>query len=220
MPESGDAPPPRYTLILGPKNYSSWSMRAWLMMRHLGLAFEIVTVDLYQGGSREAVRGLGGETSLVPVLKRDGFPIWDTLAIFETLHEAHGGVWPADPDARARARSLAGEIHSGFNALRAAMPVNTRARGRTAQRTAEVEADIARAAEVWSRPSPGEWLFGGFSGADILFAPIATRFQTYGVVLPPPASVYCEALLAHPLVAEWLALGAAETGRIETLEIG
>jgi len=219
MSESGKAAP-HYTLILGPKNYSSWSMRAWLVMRHLGLDFEIVTVDLYRDGSRDAVRELGGETGLVPVLKRDGFAIWDTLAIFETLHEAHGGVWPADADRRARARSLAGEVHSGFDALRAAMPVNTRARGRTANRTAEVEADIARAADIWSRAPKGEWLFGAFGGADILFAPIATRFQTYGVVLPPAASAYCSNLLAHPLVAEWLALGAAETGRIETFEIG
>lgn len=213
---------PPYTLVIGSKNYSSWSMRAWLVMHHLGLPFEEVTVDLYSDGSREAVRKLGGETGLVPVLKRGDFPIWDTLAIFETLEEAHGGVWPKAPDARARARSLAGEIHSGFNDLRAAMPVNTRARGRAAVRNAAVEADIARAIDIWASLAGGEgrWLFGEFGGADIMFAPIATRFQTYGVELPLAAAVYRDALLSHPLVAEWLVLGAAETNRIESLEIG
>jgi len=208
-------------LLIGSKNYSSWSMRAWLLLRHLAVPFQERTVPLYTATSREEVRALGGETGLVPVLKQGELAIWDTLAIFEYLHETHGGVWPADPAARARARSLCGEVHSSFNALRAAMPVNTRARNRAAKRDAAVEADISRTIQVWSGPgAKGTWLFGDFGAADIVFAPIATRFQTYGVALPPAAARYGEALLSHPLVSEWLALGAAEKDRIAVLEIG
>jgi glutathione S-transferase len=111
-------------------------------------------------------------------------------------------------------------VHAGFGALRAAMPVNTRARGRVVERSAEVEADIARAAEIWGRHRPGGWLFGEFGGADIIFAPIATRFQTYGVTLSGAAAAYQERILAHPLVREWLRLGEQETGMIPVLEVG
>ncbi len=208
-----------YSLVLGQKNYSSWSMRAWLLLRHLGLSFEEQTVGLYTEESREKVRRLGGETGLVPVLKHGDLAIWDTLAIFEYLHEIHGGVWPDHSVDRARARSLCCEVHSGFDALRAAMPMNTRARNRVAKRSAAVEADIARVIDLWLG-AKGAWLFGDFGGADIMFAPIATRFQTYGVELPRQAERYGQALLVHPLVAEWLALGKAEADRITILEVG
>jgi glutathione S-transferase len=194
-------------------------MRAWLVMRWLGLDFDEVTVGLYTPASRAEVRALGGATGLVPVLRAGPLAVWDTLAIFELLHEAHGGVWPDDAAARARARSLAGEVHSGMNALRAAMPVNTRARGRKAKLTPQAEAEIGRVAEIWTA-AEGPWLFGAFGGADIMFAPIATRFQTYGVTLAEPARAYGERLLGHPLVAEWLALGAAESDVIPRLEVG
>jgi glutathione S-transferase len=211
----------RYVLILGPKNYSSWSMRAWLLMKMLDLPFEVVTVQLYRQDSRDKVRSLGGETGLVPVLKDGDTAIWDTLAIFERLYESHPAVWPAARDDRARARSLSGEIHSGFNALRAAMPVNTRARGRVAVRSPEVEADIARVAKIWTAQAGGSpWLFGDFSAADIMFAPIATRFQTYGVDLEESAKAYMHRLLGHPLVVEWLRLGREEAEIIPALEIG
>ena len=209
-----------YTLVIGPKNYSSWSMRAWLLLRWLEVPFETVSVDIYAPGCREAVRALGGEPGLVPLLRDGDLVIWDTPAIFEHLYEVHPQVWPAERADRARARSLCGEVHAGFNALRAAMPVNTRARGRRAERSAEVEADIARAAEIWARHAPGAWLFGAFGGADIVFAPIATRFQTYGVTLEGPAAAYQARVLSHPLVAEWLRLGKAETGTIPALEVG
>lgn len=209
-----------YTLIIGEKNYSSWSLRAWLLMRHLGLPFEEITVNLYLENSRSVMRGLGGETGIVPVLKDGDFVIWDTLAIFEFLHERHGGVWPRDARHRARARSWCGEIHSGFNALRNAMPVNTRARGVAAERTPEVEEDIARAVAIWATAGRerGPWLFGEFSCADVMFAPIATRFQTYGVELAGKSKAYLDQLLGHPLMVEWLALAAAETNVIPRWE--
>jgi glutathione S-transferase len=208
-----------YRLVLGEKNYSSWSMRAWLLLRHLGLRFEEATVPLYREGSRGQVRAQGGETGLVPVLVQGGQAIWDTLAIFEYLHERHGGVWPSAPASRALARSWAGEIHSAFGALRAAMPVNTRAHGRKIALSPETRADLGRVETIWSR-AEGPWLFGEFGGADIMFAPIATRFQTYGVRLAGPAEAYRQRLLDHVLVKEWLDLGAAETNVIPLLEIG
>jgi glutathione S-transferase len=209
------------TLVLGQKNYSSWSMRAWLLLKTLDVPFTEVTIPLYRTESREAVRALGGQTGLVPVLIDGGTAIWDTLAIFEHLHESYPCVWPADRYERARARSLSGEIHSSFNGLRAAMPVNTRARGRHAKRTTEVTADIERAVQIWEGYQGGTpWLFGSFSGADIMFAPIATRFQTYGVQLAGAAKTYMDRLLDHPLVAEWLRLGQQEVDVIEVLELG
>src|SRR6185312_3815848 len=215
-------PEASFQLVLGQKNYSSWSMRAWLLMKFLGVPFEVVGVGLYTATSRDEVRARGGETGLVPVLRHGELAIWDTLAIFDYLYETYARVWPADNRQRARARSLAGEIHSGMTALRDAMPVNTRARHRRAQWTPGVTADVERVVDIWSRYPTAEkpWLFDQFGGADIMFAPIATRFATYDVELPPKAREYQELLLSHPLVNEWLKLGAAETDEIPVLEIG
>lgn len=210
-----------YRLIIGNKNYSSWSMRAWLLLRFLDIAFEEIEVLLYRDGAREMVQALGGETGLVPVLINHGTPIWDTLAIAETLFETHPRVWPADPALRARARSYSGEVHSSLNALRDAMPLNTRGRGRVAPIDEHVHADIARVEAIWSqarRYPGGPWLFGEFCAADIMFAPVATRFQTYGVSVAPEAQHYYLSLLSHPLVEEWLALGEAEADVIPVLE--
>jgi len=209
------------TLVIGQKNYSSWSMRAWLLLKTLGVPFDEVTIPLYLPKSRDSVRALGGQTGLVPVLIDRGVAIWDTLAIFEHVHESYAAVWPNDRFDRARARSLSGEIHSSFNALRAAMPVNTRARNRHADRTADVVVDIERVVGIWNAYKGGSpWLFGSFTGADIMFAPIATRFQTYGVRLEGPAKDYMARILEHPLVAEWLRLGQEEADAISSLEVG
>jgi glutathione S-transferase len=209
------------TLVLGQKNYSSWSMRAWLLLKTLGVPFDEVTIPLYRTESRDAVRALGGQTGLVPVLIDSGAAIWDTLAIFEYLYESYPAVWPADRFDRARARSLSGEIHTSFSALRSAMPLNTRARGRHAKLSTEVTADIERVVQIWDAQRGGTpWLFGAFGGADIMFAPIATRFQTYGVQVAGAAKIYMARLLDHPLVAEWLRLGQQEADVIEALEVG
>jgi glutathione S-transferase len=211
-----------YRLILGNKNYSSWSMRAWLLMRLIGVDFEETIIPIYSEGARDQVMDLGGETGLVPVLLEGDLAIWDTLAIFEYLHERHPSVWPMRADHRARARSYAGEVHSGYAALREAMPCNTRARGRRAVISPAVEDDIRRTTYIWegSGNFGSPWLFGAFCGADIIFAPIATRFQTYGIALSGRATAYCESLLHHPLVAEWLASGELEEGVISGSETG
>ena len=211
-----------YTLVIGNKNYSSWSMRAWLLLRFIETPFEEVSIDLYRFGSRAAVQALGGETGLVPVLLDGGTAIWDTLAITEHLYERHPAIWPADRTERARARSYCGEVHSSLHALREAMPVNTRGRNRVANRTTAVDADIERVIAIWSpagQRADGPWLFGQFCAADVMFAPIASRFLTYGVALEGTSKFYMDMLLSHALVQEWFARGVQEPAVIEQFEL-
>jgi len=197
-------------------------MRAWMLLRFADIPFEETIISLYISGAREAVIEHGGETGLVPVLIADGFPIWDTIAITEYLYEQCPSIWPADRHMRARARSYAGEVHSSLNALREAMPVNTRGRNRQAVRTPAVEADIARVAAIWGTAegqSEEPWLFGRFSAADIMFAPVAARFQTYGVSLDGRSENYFERLLFHPLTQEWSTAGRHESTVINMFEL-
>jgi glutathione S-transferase len=210
-----------FHLVIGNRNYSSWSMRAWLLLRLSGAAFSETLVPLYEAGSRARVEALGGETGLVPVLVAQGTAVWDTLAIAETLYEHAPRLWPADPALRARARSYAGEVHSGLHALREAMPVNTRGRHRQANVTPAVQQDIDRVNAIWTRAGAHgtPWLFGDFCAADIFFAPVATRFRTYGVAPHDQARAYHEALLSHPWVREWCAMGAVEEGVIPLSEL-
>lgn len=212
----------QYTLIIGNKNYSSWSMRAWLIMRFLGIPFDEVSIDLYQVKSRDKVRKLGGQTGLVPVLEADDIVIWDTLAIFEYLYESFPAVWPSGQEERALARSFCCEVATGMKALRDAMPVNTRGRNLKAEITSAVRQDINRVTEIWelcSEKYPGPWLMGQFSGLDIFFAPIVTRFRTYGVALDPVADSYCRTILDHPLVSEWCEAGKQDPTVIDMFEL-
>jgi glutathione S-transferase len=205
-------------LVIGNKNYSSWSMRAWMLLRFTELPFSEINIELYTANSREQVRALGGETGLVPVALVEGRAIWDTLAITEYLYEQCPRIWPADPLNLPSAPGYEGEVHSGLNAVRAAMPCNTRARDRIADRSTEVEAEIARVSEIWSRATD-DWLFGDFCAADIIFAPVAARFRTYGVMLEGTAQDYCQRLLSHPLSTEWFALGEADPSTIDMFEL-
>jgi glutathione S-transferase len=148
--------------------------------------------------------------------------IWDTLVITEYLYESFPKVWPESKTLRARARSFCGEVHSAMAHLREAMPVNTRGRNRSTTITPGVQEDIQRVFEIWEECSdnfPGPWLLGDFCAADIMFAPIATRFQTYGVNLSGTAKVYHDQILSQPLVSEWLALGEQEEIIIEQFEL-
>ena len=211
-----------YTLIIGNKNHSSWSMRVWLLLRFVNAPFTEKSVDLYMPHSRMRVNALGGETGLVPVLVEDGTAIWDTLAITEHLYERFPQVWPKDAKDRARARSYCGELHSGFNALREAMPMNARGRNRLARQTPEVIAEMERAFAIWSRAGThagGPWLFGCFCAADIMFSPVALRFQTYAVQVPGDAASNYQSLVRHPLIAEWQDLGRREDTVIERFEL-
>ncbi|HVP08626.1 MAG TPA: glutathione S-transferase family protein [Burkholderiales bacterium] len=207
--------PAALTLVIANKNYSSWSMRPWVLLRGLGVAFAERMLKFESQDWREQIGRLS-PSGLVPVLWEGepgaGFATWDTLAIAERLHELHPGrgVWPADTRLRARARSLSAEMHGGFRALRAQMPMNIRGRHPGKGMNDGVAKDIARIAAVWAA-AQGPYLFGEFCAADAFYAPVATRFVTYGVELKGSARAYQQALLDAPAVQAWSADAVKET---------
>lgn len=220
-------------LFIGNKNYSSWSLRPWLALRGLGLAFEEVPLRFDGFGAdaqfKQRLRQFT-PSGKVPVLVLDGVAVWDSLAIAETLAEAfpHAGVWPSAPADRAQARGLCADIHSGFTALRQHCPMNVSARlpevgARIWQEQADVRADVTalaqRCADVLQR-SPGPMLFGAFGMADAYLTPIWLRLQTYALPCDLPASVqaYVQRVLALPALQEWCAAAAAENDFCPFLE--
>lgn len=211
-------------LVIGNKNYSSWSLRPWLLMRVLDLPFEEELIPLYEPDSKPRLleRAPHGK---VPALHDGDLVIWDSLAIVEYLAEQYPGVevWPHDTDARALARSVACEMHSGFSALRSHMPMNLRAALPGKGRRPEVIEDIERIQDLWQdcRERFGErgpFLFGAFSAADAFFAPVVTRFVTYDVPLVGVCADYRDTILGLPALQEWYAAGVAETARIPASE--
>jgi glutathione S-transferase len=204
------------TLVIGNKNYSSWSMRPWVALTAFGIPFQEVRVLLDQPdtASRIAEYSCAGR---VPVLLAGEITIWDSLAICEYLAEQfpEKHMWPQDVAARAMARSVTAEMHSGFGGLRTAMSMNIRVSLPGRGRTPEAQGDIGRISEIWeeclSRFGHHEFLFGEFSIADAFFAPVVMRFRTYGVSLAPALQAYCGRVQAHPAVARWVAEALAET---------
>jgi glutathione S-transferase len=213
-----------FTLIIGNKNYSSWSLRPWILLRHLQLPFEEELIPLYQPGTgaRIAQHSPGGR---VPVLKHGDVTIWESIAIGEYLCELTGDGWPLDPAARAHARVVSAEMHAGFSSLRAQWPMNARATGRRTPMTAELRADIERIDALWSDcrarfGAHGAWLFGEYSLADAMYAPVALRFRSYGATLSPPAQAYLETVLQDSPLQQWLAAAALEPWTIAYSEVG
>lgn len=209
-----------YTLVIGNRNYSSWSLRAWLAARLAGLAFDEIVIPLDEPGTAASIAH-HSPSGRVPVLLHGGIAIWESLAILEFIAERRpqAGLWPADPDARAVARSVAAEMHAGFMALRAGFAMNIRARFVPRASTPEEAADIARITALWrdcrgrfgSRSADDRgFLFGTPGAADAMFAPVVTRFTTYGIELPDDAQAYCRAVTALPAMQEWSAAAAAE----------
>ena len=210
----------QYTLILGTRNWSSWSMRPWLAMRATGARFEEIVIGLRTPETRNEILkySSGGK---VPVLKIEEAgktaTVFDSLAICETLAERHpqAGLWPDDPHIRALARSYAAEMHSGFMPLRATLPVDIAHSLPTPELNGEVKADIARILDAWSEAltrygKNGGFLFGRFSIADCMYAPVVTRFRTYGIELPDIVEAYCARVLALPAMGDWIAAARAE----------
>ncbi len=202
-------------LVMGNRNYSSWSLRAWLALRHTGATFDEVVVPLSQAGTKEEIRR-HSPSGHVPVLKHEGLTIWDSLAIAEWAAERfpEAGLWPSDPSVRAVARSVTCEMHSGFGALRSELPMNIRLR-RPKTLGAEAERDVARVEAMWAdlrnrHGRGGPFLFGAFSIADAFYAPVAARFVTYGVKLSGAAAQYAETLLGMPAMSEWMDLARKE----------
>ncbi|WP_083834008.1 MULTISPECIES: glutathione S-transferase family protein [Azospira] len=207
-------------LVIGNKNFSSWSLRPWLLLKQAGLPFREIPVRLRQADTKAQILA-HSPSGKVPALIDGDLTVWDSLAICEYLAEKaslnHVDLWPADPKARAEARSVSAEMHSGFAALRQQMSMEVAASRPGEGQTPEVLADIARIAALWTScrerfAAAGPFLFGDFSVADAMYAPVAFRFHTYGVELPPLAAAYRDTLLALPAMQEWAAGARAEVG--------
>lgn len=214
-------------LIIGNKNYSSWSLRAWLAARASGVTFEEIRVPLFTPDSRERILS-HSPSGKVPCLIDHGLPVWDSLAICEYLAELAPGLWPADRAARAVARAVSAEMHSGFLALRQHMTMNIRKDYAGHGRTPEVDTDIRRIEAIWNdcrtrfgaKAQPdGPFLFGAFTAADAMYAPICFRFRTYRVEPAGVAGQYLGAMLDHPWMKEWDAAARAETESIPSEDL-
>jgi glutathione S-transferase len=217
-----------YTLHIANKNYSSWSLRPWVLMRVLGIPFEEHQVEFPTGSSFTLFRAFS-PNGRVPCLTDDGWPVWDSLAIVEYLAERHPGVWPEDAKARAWARSAVAEMHSSFTALRNDCPMNCGVRVRPKEKSAALKQDLFRLSDLWN---DGLARFGGpflagpaFTGVDAYFAPVAFRAQSYGLTFEGAAADYPARLLGLPAMRDWYAAGLAETWRepdheAETLAAG
>jgi glutathione S-transferase len=205
-----------YVLHIGNKNYSSWSLRPWVLMKELGISFDERLHAFLPGSSWESFRTFS-PTGRVPCLVDGSAVIWDSMAITEYLAERHAGVWPRDDRARAWARCAAAEMHAGFSALRERCPMNVGIRVRLHDMPAPLNGDIGRVTELWNE---GLASFGGpflagaaFTAADAFFAPVAFRVQTYGLKLSGAAARYPERLLALAAVREWEAAALTEAWR-------
>jgi glutathione S-transferase len=205
-----------FKLYIGNKCLSSWSLRPWVAMKHLGIPFEEEVVRLRTSETAANLARIS-PTAAVPVLHHDGKVIWETLAILEYLNELfpEKDLWPADRDARAFARCVATEMHSGFREVRYGWPMNLRRPKSHKPLDAEGEAQRRRIEAIWREcreryGKGGPFLFGAFSAADAMYAPVVTRFDTYGGELAPPTRAYVETVLAMPAMRDWYADAAAE----------
>jgi glutathione S-transferase len=209
-------------LVLGSKNYSSWSLRPWLFLRKVGFEFTERVIAFDADDYRQQIEEVS-PSGRVPVLILGDNKIWDSLAICEFAADVTGRGLPNNKLSRAVARSAAAEMHSGFQELRDQCPMNIRARDRSVPRKADLAADIDRIDGLWSAcrteyGSGGGWLFGDFSIADAMFAPVLFRFQTYGADLGPESRSYLEFALADPDVRDWQQAALVETHVLHTVD--
>jgi glutathione S-transferase len=214
---------PKPTLTVSSKNYSSWSLRGWLLCRMAGLDF----VEQQLSAADPSIRAellLQSSSFLVPCLEHEGLRIWDTLAIAEYLHEVApgAGLLPKDKAARAHCRSICGEMHSGFANLRSALPMNIKAHHPGFKVWTGAQADIERILAIWReclKTYGGPYLFGAISMADAMYAPVCSRFTTYDVKLDPATRAYCRLVLSHPSIKEWTAAAKIEPDELEELDV-
>lgn len=209
------------TLVIGNKCHSSWSLRPWILMRQLGVPFDEVLVpftDPIDTPEWKAQVRKYSPAGKVPALVDGDVAVWDSLAIIEYVAEMRSDlpVWPRDRAARAMARSISAEMHSGFGALRSACPMNLGKRYGEKDRGAAVARDVARITEIWRAArerygTEGPFLFGQFGAADAMYAPVVTRFDTYSIPVDPVSRAYMEALLGSEAFQEWRAAALAET---------
>ena len=198
------------TLVIGNKNYSSWSLRPWLAMKVAGLDFEEILIPLYEGDYKKKILKYS-PAGKVPILIDGAVTVWDSLAILEYLAEKFPdrNLWPADKAARARARSVCSEMHSGFMALRKECPMDIRKDSENKSLSDQARSDVARIQRIWSETrkqygKKDDFLFGKFTIADAMFAPVVFRFRTYGMKLDATARAYSNTMLALPALQEWI----------------
>jgi glutathione S-transferase len=211
-------------LTMGNKNYSSWSLRAWILMKHVDLGFTERVLPL---DTPEFARDIASLTPSrrVPVLQHGPLLVWDSLAICEYVCELAGHGWPKERAARAIARAACAEMHAGFSILRSQWPMNARATDRRTAPSPERSAEIARIEQLWNEcrtrfGAGGPWLFGEYSVADAMYAPVVLRLRTYGAHVRDATATYMATVLADAHMRDWLAAAAAESWTIEASEIG
>ena len=214
---------PKATLSISSRNYSSWSLRGWLLCKFAGIAFDTVAVPVDDAAARAELLLLA-PSFLIPRLDIDGLRIWDTLAIAHFLDEEHpeAGLLPADREDRSLCRSICGEMHSGFANLRSALPMNLKARHPGFKVWAGAQADIDRVTAIWRdclERSGGPFLFGGPTMADAMYAPVCTRLDTYDVPLDPASAAYRDRILALDEMREWTAAARLEPDEVEELDV-
>jgi glutathione S-transferase len=212
-------------LVIGNKNYSSWSMRPWLALRASNIPFEEIFIPLYTGQTDKDRLLSFSRSGKVPALIDGDITVWDSLAIIECLAERfpEAKLWPQDPAARAHARSISAEMHSGFMPLRNECGMNLHRPVRSIALSEDAHANIARVEEIWSDcreryGKQGPFLFGAFTGADAMYAPVVHRFRTYDIKVGPVVQAYMETMMALPAFREWTEAGLAETLVIEKFE--
>jgi len=215
---------PKLKLVLGNKNYSSWSLRPWVLLKHLAVPFEERVIPLDQPTTAEEIRKYSPSGRL-PLLIDGGTTVWDSLGICEYLNELFldRKLWPADSKARATARSISAEMHSGFTAVRQNLPMKFRESFPNTRLQPEVKAEVDRILEIWNDcrrrfGAGGPFLFGAFTIADAMYAPVVSRFKTYAVPLEGSAADYAETIWKLPQMQEWLADARAETYRMARYE--
>lgn len=212
------------TLLIGNKCYSSWSLRPWLLMKELGVPFDEVLIPLDTPETKASILR-HSPAGRLPVLVDGDLSVWDSLSIFEYVADRFGAaVWPQDRAARALARSISAEMHSGFQALRAACPMNLGKKFGARDRGEAVAADVARIAALWRdarsrHGAGGPFLFGAFSGADAMYAPVVTRFDTYSIPVDEDTRAYMDAILSLPSFREWRAAGLQESWVLDHDEV-
>jgi glutathione S-transferase len=212
------------TLTIASKNYGSWSLRGWLLCKMAGLEFEEKNVSTDDPSTRAELLLLS-PSFLVPCLTHNGLKIWDTLAIAEYLHEIapEAGLFPSDRAQRAHCRSICGEMHSGFSNLRSALPMNIKAHLPGFKAWAGARGDIDRITTLWREcldAYKGPYLFGPRPcAADAMYAPVCSRFTTYDVAVAPKALAYCNTMMTHPLMQEWIAAAKVEPDELEELDV-
>ena len=214
-----------FTIYIGNKNYSSWSLRAWLMAKAAGIELDEVLIPLWQEGSESELRR-HSPSGKVPALHHGAITVWESLAIGEYLAEVRpkARLWPEESGARAAARAASHEMHAGFVNLRRALPMNMRASRPGRPVATEVQADLDRIAALWRHcrqrfGAGGRYLFGHFTIADAMYAPVVSRFRTYGVALDGEAQDYADTVWDHPALKDWVAAARVEPMVIKQFEL-